>query len=161
MISYCTAVSREEAADLLRAYTHKGRSPVEGHGYVAWIGIGEHHSPLLKFPQQRQLILHFADATHPTDRDPPQPNEEPAPGIIERADAEQIVRFAKALQEDHRPWALLVHCFAGISRSPAVALWVREHFRVGAPDVSRHLYWPSSGWRPNATVARLLREVAR
>lgn len=156
MISYCTAISKYEATDLLHGYERKGRPPVDGYGYVAWIGIEPAESPLRRFPQQRQLLLRFDDVTLPQDGDSVRvyhsmENVE----YFTREHAAQIVAFTRELHDDHRPWALLIHCTAGISRSTATALWVREHYT----GVKEH--HSEFGWRPNKTVARLLREVAR
>lgn len=53
----------------------------------------------------------------------------------------------------------VVHCTAGVSRSTATALWVREHCGVTVPTVPE-LGRITSPWRPNVTLARLLREAA-
>lgn len=158
MISYCTAISKYEATDLLHGYERKGRPPVDGYGYVAWIGIEPAESPLRRFPQERQLLLRFDDVTHESDNPLAETPQIVNGGLVEwfdREHAEQIIAFTRELHEDHRPWALLIHCTAGISRSTATALWVREHYK----GVKEH--HSEFGWRPNKTVARVLREVAR
>lgn len=159
MIHYCTAISKYEATDLLHGLERKGRPPVEGFKHVAWIGIEPAPSPLHRFPQKRQLILRFDDITDPADDASARPvllGKEPEQ-LFSREHAEQIVTFTQALHNSARSWALLVHCTAGISRSTATALWIRDEYTVLAPPSGSNEY----GWRPNKTVARLLREVSR
>lgn len=162
-VVYCTAISRGDAGELLRGSERKGRAPVDGfdRGAVAWLGIEPHESPLRRWPQQRQLLVDFDDVTDPADS--PESarwfSHTTLPRTPSLADARQIVAFVHALHTDARPWALLVHCTAGVSRSTATALWVREHCGVMMPEVP-DVCRPSSPWRPNKTLARLLREAA-
>lgn len=154
MISYCTAISKYEATDLLHGYERKGRPPVDGYGYVAWIGIEPAESPLRRFPQERQLLLRFDDVTAPQDGPAARWHADSSNvDLFSTQHAAEIRAYCDVLHADHLPWALLVHCTAGISRSTAIALWVREHYRASLPEL--HF----THWRPNATVARILRET--
>jgi predicted protein tyrosine phosphatase len=45
-------------------------------------------------------------------------------------DARQIVAFIDRHHQSPYPVSLLVHCYAGVSRSAAVALWASTRFRV-------------------------------
>jgi predicted protein tyrosine phosphatase len=156
MIHYCTALGNDESGDMLRANARKGRPLVEGFGYVAWIGVEPTESPLRRFPQERQLLVRFNDVTAPQDGPAARWHADSSKVDLFTTDhAAEIRAYCNALHADTRPWALLVHCTAGISRSPAIALWVRERYGVTLPENTRRQY----GWLPNATVARILRET--
>jgi len=154
MIHYCTALSNDESGDMLRANARKGRPLVDGFDYVAWIGVEPIESPLRRFPQDRQLLVRFDDVTAPQDGPAARWYADGSKVDLFTADhAAEIRAYCDALHADARPWALLVHCTAGVSRSTATALWVREHYRVTLPELR------FTHWRPNATVARILRET--
>ena len=162
-IVYCTAISRGEAEAVLRGFVRHRRLPVDCGAPAAWLGIEPHESPLRRFPQQRQLLVEFDDVTDPADDAASARwfSSTTSPHTPSLADARQIVAFVHALHTDARPWALLVHCTAGVSRSTATALWVREHCGVTAPPLPEGMVGRfSSPWRPNKTLARLLREAA-
>ena len=89
------------------------------------------------------LQLAFADAIYPTD----------ALVLFEEDHAHRILDFVKTVWD--RIDLLMVHCEAGISRSPAIAAAVsRIYYGDDAPFVLSHLY------EPNPLVYRTMLEVA-
>lgn len=69
---------------------------------------------------------------------------------ISKEQAVEIVRFVTMLHELPQPMNLVVHCYAGVSRSAAVAHFVNENFVHGHP---------THGGLFNATVFRELSNV--
>lgn len=73
--------------------------------------------------------------------------------LFDAVDAKRILEFLRSYADKPQPYAVYVHCRAGVSRSAAVALFVRERF--GCPmdldaDVSR----------ANKRVLRVLNKLA-
>jgi predicted protein tyrosine phosphatase len=71
---------------------------------------------------------------------------------FDRSQAEALADWVDALATDARARQVVVHCHAGISRSPAIALYIAH--RYGVP-----LAWDSR-FLPNRRVLRLLGEYA-
>lgn len=67
------------------------------------------------------------------------------------SDALNIVSFLRKHQESCEPLKLVVHCFGGISRSAAIAMWACETFHVSISNAGAR----ASG-RANKRVLRLL-----
>ncbi len=57
----------------------------------------------------------------------------PNPGEFTPEVAQQIIDFVKKTKDENRE--LIIHCWAGISRSGAVAKWINEYFDYNIP------YW--------------------
>lgn len=51
-----------------------------------------------------------------------------------------IVQFVTELHELPIPITLIVHCYAGVSRSAGVAKFVNEHLNLGLPHVGGRLF---------------------
>lgn len=124
---------------------------------IAWVAIEPWPSPLrgkvkalltVEIPDRIALVDEIND-----NRDPKA--GEPSPSV---ESATQIVRFLEAVQAEPKKWAVLVHCHAGRSRSPAVAQYVQERWAPMDRDVfSINMI----GTCPNRTLLRRLREVPR
>jgi len=156
MIVWCSAIPVDEMHDKLLRRANRGTPLVDGYGFVACIGIEPRKSPLREFKQEQQLILNIPDTLDvqdmPKNWSPELKEMKRSLEIPQLAEAQAIAAFTKALHRDYRPWALLVHCYAGISRSPAVATWVRQTYDIDIPK-------PHLRWAPNATLLRLLRTI--
>lgn len=159
MIVYCDAISEDEAEKRLRREKEQGISPVEGYERVAWIGIatGRVLSPVEIYdPQVPYLTLCFSDGWEardiPKNADPRWARDVTSREVPMEYHARKIVHTVRRVQRMPEPFALLVHCFAGISRSTAVVQWVRERYGVTLPEGL-----PRGSWQPNGTLARLLR----
>lgn len=85
--------------------------------------------------RERLLVLCFDDTI------------EDLPNAMSVAQAEAIARFARAHRG--RVGTLLIHCHAGMSRSPAVAAAIRRGF--GWSDLS---IWRDPAFRPNTLCYR-------
>ena len=78
-------------------------------------------------------------------------------GAMAPVQATRIARFIERFAKHPKPWAVLVHCARGVSRSGAVAEWVFERYRPMPGDEYERLH---PHILPNPYVMRLLREAA-
>lgn len=85
--------------------------------------------------KERLLILCFDDTA------------EDLSNAMTAAQADAVARFARTHRD--RVGTLLIHCHAGMSRSPAVAAAIRRGFGWG--DLS---IWQNTAYRPNALCYR-------
>lgn len=144
-IRYIQALSKKDATKFIQGH-HALSSPLtrQFQDRVAWIGIDDYgHSPVAEV-KTPHLVLRFIDAPDDTYTEAIQPEH-----------AQNIVEFVRRLEKSRDPWALLVHCHAGVSRSGAVAEWVEEKYaplpRVMFDELHSHCL-------PNQYVLRLLNE---
>ncbi|WP_283742988.1 hypothetical protein [Sideroxydans sp. CL21] len=58
--------------------------------------------------------------------------------------ARAVIEFVQRMNEDKRCEGILVHCWAGVSRSAAVAKWISERYRLSFPKdyayANQHVY---------------------
>lgn len=54
--------------------------------------------------------------------------------VISKEQCQEIISFVSNLQESSLPIVLIIHCFAGISRSAAVGKWVNDSFKLFLPN---------------------------
>ena len=58
--------------------------------------------------------------------------------------ARAIIQFVMRMHDDKRCEGILVHCWAGVSRSAAVAKWIAERYKLRFPDgyeyANQHVY---------------------
>lgn len=159
MLTHVQAVDRQDARELLKRAWVKGTAAFDHHRHVAWVGIEPAVSPLRHFKVPKSLIVTIPDVTAPEDRT----DEERAswgaliPTDIPTVDhVRPIYQFVQDLIEDERPWCLMIHCAAGVSRSPAVATWVNEQYKVLSSEAFQRLH---PGIIPNRTLLRHLRSL--
>ncbi len=110
-------------------------------------GTGEDEGPLFNFTNPRLLSLGFHDITRETDD-----LLGDSLVLFNEEQAEEIVEFVKRIHEDNNPIMLLIHCYAGISRSGAVGRAVAEYTGLSEEfePLHRHI-------TPNPHVVSLLR----
>lgn len=136
MIAFIRAYSHEEATDILLralpAELARDHGDLLEHPHrVAWIGCEPFDSPLHKAMTSaicaRRLVLQFRDL------EPPR-----APMLSEHCatldHARQIVDYVRAVAAESEPWALAIHCTAGIGRSGSVSRWVQDRYHVLPPQ---------------------------
>lgn len=76
----------------------------------------------------------------------------PNPGEFTPEVAQKIIDFVKKTKAENRE--LVIHCWAGISRSGAVAKWINEYFEYNIP------YW--SNYKDyNKAVHHILTETSK
>lgn len=155
MIGHTQAISMADA-DRWFAGEHPSRKSIEDahEGRVAWIVALEAEllslSPIVQH-RGPKLMLAFDDI------DPAQhPNPPRGARPMRLAQATRIVEMVRSLHRQEVDWALMVHCRMGISRSAAIAQWVRQrHARMTEEQFTElHRYIA-----PNAYVLRLLDEA--
>lgn len=138
-IEYVKAVSRRTAERLISGPL---RGDVHGfEGRTAWVGISlDRTSPALGVAGPR-IVEAFGDddSMHPEQ-------------------AELLEFFVDGIARRSEPWALMVHCDAGLSRSAAVALWAFERYSTQPEERfeadHKHCF-------PNPHVLRLLKDRDR
>jgi predicted protein tyrosine phosphatase len=63
---------------------------------------------------------------------------------MDELQAHAIIEFARRMHEDERCEGILVHCWAGVSRSAAVAKWISEKYGLPFPKdyeyANQHVY---------------------
>lgn len=152
MIHHVQALSREQAAKYVAGTLYEARDLPRTFGdRIAWIAISDDGtSPIEHHVRAPHLLLAFADV-----------NPDKYPGMsfencMTAQHAGKIVALVQRLAQHPDPWAILVHCHAGVSRSGAVAEWVkRRHASMDNgrfQSLHRHC-------APNSYVTRLLNEA--
>lgn len=107
----------------------------------ACISVSDPNSPPAKINNSNTLFLHFDDVSYnETDMVP-----------IQKDHAKQILEFAKKVWDSVD--LLMIHCNAGLCRSPAIAQVLSEIYQ---PEQSQ--YFPQL-YLPNKLVLSTLREV--
>lgn len=153
MIRFVQAVSLVRVLDMLEA-TRKSQSTD-----VAWIGIEPVLSPLEIYQPPARLVVKIPDTVAPQDIADAQswhPVRTLPSHLPSEHAAQAIADFVQALYVDRvNTWTLIVHCTMGLSRSPAVALWVQECFKPMREKTFRSLHPLVT---PNPTLLRLLRK---
>lgn len=126
----------------------------------------EHRRPEGLYLFRDALELHFVDVNEPKGA-PPWPDvmteeqhlaacvmhECKAPQID---DAQRIVEFTRRHHEVSEELTLVVHCFAGVSRSAAVARWASMTYGAELPQVNEGLRGVDQA---NPRVLRLLKRA--
>lgn len=127
----------------------------------------EHNRPIRLHEFKDHLILNFVD-TFEQPGEPHWPNrmseaehraactwdEDRAPELV---DAQRIVEFVSQHHRATEEVTLVVHCHGGVSRSAAVAQWVREKIDVAMPQLGDGIHTLEGA---NPRVLRLLRTAA-
>jgi predicted protein tyrosine phosphatase len=93
-----------------------------------------------------QLALYFHDVESETMLDWIAP---------QTRDLEEVIRFTKNLTETDR---LLIHCYQGISRSPAVAIGVLISKNINFSDAYHHVSCMRTGINPNKLIIGIIDE---
>lgn len=153
MIEHVQAFNRDDARDLLKRAWGKNTPTFGEHLHPAWIGVEPAVSPLRHFILPKYMIIRIPDVTEPEDKDGVGTSFQDE---FLKDDVIRIADFVQTLVNDSLPWALLVHCTAGISRSAAIATWVQEKYKVLPEDRFSSLH---ARTRPNKTLLRYLRNV--
>lgn len=111
---------------------------------ISLLGPGTPHRSFAGVTAERHLRLTFHDIAQPTDGFSP-------PGV---ADAERLVSFLRGWRRD-RP--MLIHCWAGISRSTAAAYTALCLLRPASDeeDLARELREASPSATPNRLIVAL------
>lgn len=83
------------------------------------------------------------------------------PGVIfedvaTQENGDRIFKFLKRIHDKPEPWAVIVHCMAGVSRSGAVAWWVNARMHPSRSFVARH-----TKILPNPWIVHLLDNAAK
>lgn len=154
MLKFVRAIDRLLAAETLvgrGALAEQLASQFEQR--VFWIGFEPLESPLRSAPVPQRIFAQL-DVTHPDDaiegdhRIVVHRRRAPSPAL-----AQSIACAVQPIVAHSDPWAIVVHCTAGISRSAAVAFWLQSRFAIHDRDefAARHAHC-----RPNRTLLRLL-----
>lgn len=127
----------------------------------------EHNRPDHLHRFKDHLILYFVDTFEkPGEPDWPDQmsedehkvickyDEEKAPELI---DAQRIVEFINRHHDVPEDVRLVVHCHGGVSRSAAVAKWVRDAYRVPLPQLGDGIHVLEGA---NPRVLRLLAKAS-
>lgn len=153
MIDHVQALSLRDAERWFDG-SHESRAAVESlcGGRVAWVGAldGEMLSASpVRLHAGPKLLLAFVDVD-PSGSGP----AAAGPHGMRPAQAARVVALVRSLHAAPEPWALMVHCYAGVSRSAAIAEWAqRAHSRMPAERfLALHPHVA-----PNPHVLRLLR----
>lgn len=130
--------------------------------------IEEHRRPSRLHEFKDHLILNFVDTFEEPD-EPHWPDqmskvehraacswdESRAPELV---DAQRIVAFISKHHSAADAMSLVVHCFGGVSRSAAVALWVGETLAIPMPQLDDGIHTLEGA---NPRVLRLLGKAAK
>lgn len=151
MIHHVQALGRTDAEKFIRGEHAHSREIVRCfEGRIAWVGISDDGtSPASRF-RGPWITEAFADV-----------NPGAYAGMVfenpmTEAHATRIAAFVERIAQKPEPWALMVHCHAGISRSGAVVQWVHERHATMDRALFDRLHRQCL---PNSHVLRLLREA--
>lgn len=54
--------------------------------------------------------------------------------LFSQDQAEEIIKFVQFIQADPVEMTLIIHCWAGVSRSAAVGFWINDAFKLHLPN---------------------------
>jgi len=144
VITTVTVLSYEGMLERARHY----RIPV--NAFVVSI-VDPEEEPIFEEDTDRIITLRFHDLDPQW---PVDPERDPRPSYVfmSAEQARQIVDHVLKFHEHPAPWAFLVNCMAGVSRSGAVATFVQ---RVAGIPAEQFLT-QNTGLHPNGYVLKLL-----
>jgi len=117
----------------------------------------EHIAPIPQTSQEIQLCRQFFHDITPDElHDPSWQQLAITPVLVSRTQIEQILAFTQALKRGDR---LLIHCHAGVSRSPAIASGVLCQHGLTAQYALERVLELRSIASPNRYILQLMDEV--